>query len=106
MRHKAIWVFVACGLGAALALAAFVSPFASKAPDGLDKFAEDHNIAEPAAKAWTHAPLAEYKLAVVENESVSTALSGIAGTLIVFGAAFGLAKLASARKARQAERPL
>ncbi len=40
-KRKALWLFVVGGLLVALALAFFVSPYASSSPDGLNKVAED-----------------------------------------------------------------
>jgi len=44
-----------------------------------------------------------YTVAGVRSESVGTALAGLAGTLLVFAAAFGAAKLISRRRAAGAE---
>ena len=89
------------GLLVSVLLAAFISPFASQAPDGLEKFARDHGFAEKAdgRAAWQHPLMPDYKFAAVRNESVGTALAGIAGTLLVFAVAFGAAKLISRRRA-------
>ncbi len=99
------WIFIGAGLGVALILGAFVSPFASSAPDGLDKFSEDHRFAEKAEgrEVWTRAPLRDYKVAGVEREGVSTGLAGALGTLVVFAAAFGVGLLIRRRKRRPAE---
>ena len=45
----------------------------------------------------------DYKVAGVRNESVGTALAGIDGTLLVFGIAFGAAKLLSRRRTAEAD---
>ena len=77
-------VFILSGLGLSLALALLVSPFASKAPDGLDRFAEDQQIEEHEA-TWAHAPLDDYQVAQVAHEGLSTGMAGAIGTLAVFG---------------------
>ncbi len=102
---RRVWGFVLAGLLVSVLLAAFVSPFASQAPDGLEKFAKDHGFAEKGEgrAAWQHPLMPDYKVAGVESEPVGTALAGIAGTLLVFGIAFGAAKLLSRRRAADAE---
>lgn len=77
-------VFILSGLGLSLALAVLVSPFASKAPDGLDRFAEDQQI-EGREAAWANAPLEDYQLEHVAHEGLSTGMAGAIGTLAVFG---------------------
>ena len=79
-----IKVFILCGLGLSLALALFVSPFASTSPDGLDRFAVDQRI-EEGEEAWPHAPMGDYQVTQVQNEGLSTGLAGVLGTLAVFG---------------------
>jgi cobalt/nickel transport protein len=102
---RRVWGFVLAGLLVSVLLAALVSPFASQAPDGLEKFAKDHRFAEKGEgrAAWQHPLMPDYKVAGVRNESVGTALAGIAGTLLVFGIAFGAAKLLSRRRAADSE---
>jgi hypothetical protein len=97
------WLFVVAALSLSLALAAFVSPFASAAPDGLDKFTEEHGLAEQTARreVWTRAPMADYKVGRIRNERLSTGVAGAAGTLAVFGAALGLAQVIRRRKANE-----
>jgi cobalt/nickel transport protein len=87
----------------AVLLAVFAAPFASSAPDGLERVAMDKGFAAKAAAepAWSHAPAADYSAPGVHG-GVSTAVAGCAGTLITFGAAWGLAKWA-ARRRKEAE---
>ena len=86
-----VWI----GLGIALLLALLLSPFASTAPDGLEKAAETKGFAEKGEgwKFWKHAPLPGYALPLIKNGKLSTALSGLIGTLAIFFIALGLAKL-------------
>jgi hypothetical protein len=104
MKRKA-WGFVLAGLLVSVLLAALASPWASKAPDGLDKFARDKGFAErgESRAAWRFPLMPGYTVAGVRSESVGTALAGLAGTLLVFAAAFGAAKLISRRRAAGAE---
>jgi cobalt/nickel transport protein len=94
-KYKA---FIFTGLSSSLAIAIFVSPFASSNPDGLDRVAQDHHFEH---KAKTH-PLSqklsaqaifdEYALKGV-SEPVATPLAGLIGTLVVFGLSWGLGKV-------------
>lgn len=92
-------VFVITGLGVALLIGVFLSPFASKNPDGLDRVAQDLKFEDraveesPAKKLPFHQVFDEYALRGVSNEQVSTALAGLLGTLTTFGLAWGLGKL-------------
>jgi hypothetical protein len=70
----------------------WVAPLASRFPDGLDRFAEDQEFADKAAEpAFTIVP--GYAFPSIENGAVATMIAGILGTLLLFGLAFGLAKL-------------
>lgn len=91
--------FVITGLGVALLIAVFLSPFASSNPDGLDRVSQDlkfdHKAAEdaPARKLPFAQIFDEYALKGVP-ETVATPLAGLVGTLITFGLAWGIGKLA------------
>jgi len=91
--------FVWIGLGIALFLALFLSPFASTSPDGLEKVAETKGFSEKGEnwKFWKHAPLSDYTLPWIKNEKVSTTLSGLVGTLAIFFIAMGIGKLIKKR---------
>lgn len=76
---------------AALILAFFISPFASSSPDGLEKVAEDKGFLEKGEVAPAiNSPIPDYAWPGVNKESLATGLAGIFGTLIVFGAAYGI----------------
>jgi len=89
---------IVTGLGLALLIAVFLSPFASKAPDGLDRVSKDlkfdHKEVEdkPAHKLPFYAAFDEYALRGVP-EAIATPLAGLFGTLITFGLAWGIGKL-------------
>ena len=73
------------GLVAAAGLALFLSPFASKWPDGLDRVAESHGFAAAAKNTWAaHTPLANYLLPGIPSPAVATALAGLLGTALAF----------------------
>ncbi len=82
-------IFVAAGLLLAVALALFVSPFASSEPDGLERVAIDEGFADAADDSATaDSPLADYTLDG-NDDGRSGAVSGIIGILVTFG--FGTA---------------
>jgi cobalt/nickel transport protein len=90
--------FVIAGLGIALLIAVFLSPFASKDPDGLDRVSQDLKFEDkavedaPAKKLPFYAVFEEYALRGVP-EAVATPIAGLVGTLAVFGLAWGIGKL-------------
>ncbi len=92
-------LFILTGLGAALAVAVFLSPFASSDPDGLDRVAGDlkfdHKEAEnaPGSKLPFAHIFDGYALKGVP-EGIATPLAGFLGTLATFGIAWGIGKIA------------
>jgi cobalt/nickel transport protein len=103
---KRILGFVLAGLLVSILLAALVSPFASKAPDGLERHAQERGFAEKgeAGAARRIALMPGYTIAGVRSESLGTALAGAAGALLAFAAAFGAAKLVSRKRSSGDER--
>lgn len=94
-RNRIFWL---TGLGIALLIAVFLSPFASSDPDGLNRVSEDLGFVDrehPEAPA-TKLPFAEifdgYALKGVP-EAIATPVAGLIGTLVTFGLAWGLGKL-------------
>ena len=87
--------FIWIGLGVSLLLALFLSPFASSSPDGLAKVAETKGFSEKGEgwKVWKYAPFSEYTIPWIKNEKVSTAFSGLIGTLAIFSIVMGVGKL-------------
>ncbi|MGL4883970.1 MAG: PDGLE domain-containing protein [Waterburya sp.] len=90
--------FILSGLGVALIIAIFVSPFASSDPDGLDRVSQDlkfeHKASEdaPAQKLPFARLFDEYALKGVP-EGIATPIAGLVGTLATFGLAWGTGKL-------------
>lgn len=70
----------------ALLLGFFCSPFASRSPDGLERVAIDHGFIHKGEAVLFNAPFADYRLASMEDERASTAVSGFVGALVVFAA--------------------
>lgn len=90
--------FVIAGLGTALLIAIFLSPFASSDPDGLDRVSQDLQFEDravedaPADKLPFAQVFDEYAIKGVP-EAVATPLAGLVGTLATFGLALAIGKL-------------
>jgi cobalt/nickel transport protein len=103
-------ILVFTGLGFALLIAVFLSPLASKSPDGLDRVAQDlkfqHREAEvkPAQKLPFYSLFDQYALRDVP-EAIATPLAGLLGTLACFGLAWGMGKVIL-RSSSTGERPI
>jgi cobalt/nickel transport protein len=83
--------FFLTGLVVALVIAGFISYWASSAPDGLNKVAEDKGLnVNESDSATADSPLADYSTAGVDNERLSGAIAGVAGVAIVLVLAGGL----------------
>ena len=78
---------------------ACLSPLASSSPDGLERVAEDKGFLGLAGGA-PYQVIADYVFPGIANEALATILAGIIGTLVLFGAAYGLAWLLTLRKRR------
>ncbi|WBB82161.1 PDGLE domain-containing protein [Micromonospora sp. WMMD882] len=100
--RKRSWGFLVGGLLVALLLAGVVSNFASGHPDGLDSslregctFDADDTITGgdcPARQEKEHeigGPLADYGISGVDNDFLSTGLSGVLGVLLTFAVGAG-----------------
>ena len=112
--NRRVWAYCLGILGAA-AILAMLAPLASTAPDGLDRVMEDHGPAraeesageKPSTQPETlaaliHPPMADYRVPGVGNKNLSTILAGLAGTLVAFALAFGLARLIRMRRTSSA----
>ncbi|MEQ8221285.1 MAG: PDGLE domain-containing protein [Candidatus Eremiobacterota bacterium] len=77
--------FIIGALIVSVLLALFLSPFASKSPDGLEKVAEDKKFLSggEGQEKWK-APLPDYTLPGVKHEGLSTSVAGVIGTIITF----------------------
>lgn len=75
---------------AALLIALCLSPFASSLPDGLEAVMQQYQVWHEAAPLFV-TPLADYQVAGVTSEALSTGLAGVIGVLLTFLAASGLA---------------
>jgi cobalt/nickel transport protein len=99
MRSRNLRLFLIAGLLVAAGLALGVSGFASSSPDGLERVAEDKGFLSTARDhLFADGPLADYAVKGVDDERLSTGLSGLIGVLITFG--LGLALFALVRSRR------
>jgi cobalt/nickel transport system permease protein len=78
-------------LGVALAVAAFLSPFASALPDGLEHAAERLGFAGRSSAAWP-APFPDYTWPFLSSPAMATAVAGLAGTIMVAVVAWGVSR--------------
>lgn len=77
-----------------LGVALLVSPFASSEPDGLEKVAEDEGFDGLAEEhAWADGPLADYGVAGIDQEHLSTAVAGLLGVALILGLTYLLSHL-------------
>jgi len=81
--------FAILALALAVGLAVAVSPFASSAPDGLERVATDHGFVDEQRQHVTPAP--GYAFPGIDDPKLATGMAGFAGTLLVFGLGYGLA---------------
>lgn len=83
--------FVVAALVVAAALAVFVGPRASSAPDGLEKVAVDEGFVDTATDhALAGLPTADYGIRGIDDEHLSTGLAGLLGVALTFVVAGGL----------------
>jgi hypothetical protein len=107
VRSSNLRIFLLGGLLVAIGLALLVSGFASSAPDGLNKVAEDHGLAATArSHLFENGPLAGYAVKGVGNDRLSKGISGLIGVLVTFGiglALFALLRVLRSRDQRSSE---
>lgn len=96
------------GVLVALVLAGVGSFYASSAPDGLNRVAEDQGIARTETEhRAADGPLAGYETKGVADDRLSTLVAGVTGSLVVLALFGGLTLLLRRRNqvdARDAER--
>lgn len=78
----------------ALVVAAFLAPWASPYPDGLERVAEDQGFLEQSeGRELIQGLMPDYLFPGIGNEKLATAIAGISGTVLTFVAAWGLGRL-------------
>jgi cobalt/nickel transport system permease protein len=97
--RKAMTVFTAVGLAAALVLVVFVAPLASPDPDGLERVAIDAGFNETAEDSPVAGPLADYGLEGVADDRIGTIAAGVIGLVVTFAA--GLVLVSTTRRRRR-----
>jgi cobalt/nickel transport system permease protein len=95
---RRLWSFVAAGVVIAGALALFISPFASSAPDGLESVAEAQGAGVAGTPVWHLSLLPDYRLPGIQNQGLSTALAGLIGTLALFAVVIIAGRLLGRRR--------
>jgi cobalt/nickel transport system permease protein len=91
---------VAYGGLIALGLALFVSPLASRWPDGLDRTAEVLGFKEKAVTPVVAAPMSDYQVPWFHWTTLGASLAGAVGTIVVFAFAWLLARALVPKGAR------
>lgn len=91
------------GVLVALLLAGVGSLYASSDPDGLERVAGDHGLAEAEGeRAADGSPLAGYQARGVQDDRLATAVAGVTGALVVLGLFGGLTYLLRRRASTDA----
>jgi cobalt/nickel transport protein len=90
----------------AVALAVFMSPFASSSPDGLERVAADKGFETAVAEqpAWSLSPLGDYQFPGVADERLATAVAGLIGTVALFVLVLLVGRAFSRRRLPPADR--
>ena len=95
---RAVSILVIVAMLGSVVLASFVSFYASSAPDGLQKVAQENGFADrEEASATADSPLAGYEFSGVQDDRFSVALAGLIGVGITAVVAFGLFALLKPR---------
>ncbi|MCX5657000.1 MAG: PDGLE domain-containing protein [Candidatus Omnitrophica bacterium] len=83
----------------AMFLAIFISPFAAKNPDGLEKVAQDKGFIEKGEiNPKLPAPYPDYTYPGLKNKKLSASFSGAIGTVACFCITYGAAVLIKRNK--------
>jgi len=99
-------IFLLAGLLLAIALAIFISPFASSFPDGLEWVAGEKGFLESAENSptlWNSSPMPDYAVPGIPNESFATAAAGLVGVIIVFAAGWLITRLLVRKSSKAGE---
>jgi len=107
-RRASIRLFVAVALSLAVGLAFVLSPYASSAPDGLNRVAGDKGFDETAQvrAIQDRSPIPGYAFPGIENEKLAKGVAGFVGTLGVFAVGYGLAYVVARRRDPAAHAPV
>jgi cobalt/nickel transport system permease protein len=97
---------VLLGLAAALGLALFLSPFACRWPDGLERVVARLGVEPSRVRVSLPVPLRDYTIPGLAGSLWAPSLAAAAGTLLVFGLCCAIALWLVPRRARGARREL
>jgi hypothetical protein len=98
-RRPSTRTLVVAGVLVALLLAGVVSFYASSAPDGLNRVAEDQGISRAERDhPGSDGPMAGYRARGVENDRLSGLVAGVSGALVVLALFGGLTFVLRRRK--------
>lgn len=92
-KSRIVWL-----LAGIMLLVLLLAPYASQAPDGLGRVAEDKGFAGMERSASLPAPADGYVLPGIAQPALATGLAGALGILAVFGGSYGLGKLLHLRQ--------
>lgn len=86
------------GLIIAVLVALCLSPLASSWPDGLERVVHDHGfISKGEQGSVLKSPIPDYIFPGLKNEKLAVVVSGLLGTLLIFGIGCSLAFLLKKR---------
>lgn len=97
-REEGAKSFALPALVLSLAVAAFVAPFASPWPDGLERAAE--LLGFDARARVAHAPITDYRWPGFDSPLLATAIAGVVGTAAMFALGLALARWLVPRRER------
>ncbi|MFC4906994.1 PDGLE domain-containing protein [Actinomadura gamaensis] len=105
-RDRALKRLLVIGTIVVLALAGFVSYYASSKPDGLEKVSADHHLdARKRDQPMKDSPVGGYQVKGVHDARLSNGLAGLAGVGVVAAAGGGLFWLARRRRTERRDGP-
>lgn len=97
--RRSLRAFTVGAVAVALVIATVVAQFAGGDPDGLERVATDTGFAESGSEsALSGSIFSDYATQGLENEAVSLAVAGAAGTLIALAVGWGLFAIVRDRK--------
>jgi cobalt/nickel transport system permease protein len=103
-RHRSS--IAALGLAASVGLALFLSPFACRWPDGLERVVERLGIEPSRARVLVPAPLRDYTIPGLKGSIWAASFVAAGGTLLVFGLCWAIGFWLAPRRAQDAGRDL
>jgi cobalt/nickel transport system permease protein len=101
VSRAAVGGFIVAGIAAAALLVAVVAPLSSSSPDGLERVAIDHGIADAeGASALSGSTFADYGVTGIADPRLETILAGMLGLGLTFAIGGALMRASSRRATR------